>query len=108
MHELNSCRGRRVACEESVVASPCDARLENLQPLAATRFRTTPKALAQLWQCANIKSCMKQYAKILFSILTAMICSIGFAADQPACKTSGKNCPMNKGGACNCGKNCDC
>jgi len=51
---------------------------------------------------------MKQYAKILFTIFTAMICTIGFAADQPACKKSGKNCPMNNGGACNCGKNCDC
>jgi hypothetical protein len=51
---------------------------------------------------------MKQYTKILFAILTAMICSIGFAADQPACKKNGKNCPMNNGGACNCGKNCDC
>jgi len=51
---------------------------------------------------------MKQYAKILFAIFTAMICTIGFAADQPACKKSGKNCPMNNGGACNCGKNCDC
>jgi hypothetical protein len=51
---------------------------------------------------------MKQYAKILFAIVTAMICTIGFAADQPACKKSGKNCPMNNGGACNCGKHCDC
>jgi hypothetical protein len=39
---------------------------------------------------------MKQYAKILFSILTALICAVAFAADQPACKKSGKNCPMNK------------
>ena len=68
----------------------------------------TPKALAQLQLCANIKSCMKHYAKILFSIFAMMICAIGFAADQPACKTSGKNCPMNSGGACNCGKSCDC
>jgi len=51
---------------------------------------------------------MNQYAKILFSILTSMICAIGFAADQPACKTTGKNCPMNNGKACNCGKSCDC
>jgi hypothetical protein len=51
---------------------------------------------------------MKDYAKILLAIVTAMICTIGFAADQPACSKSGKNCPMNNGGACNCGKNCDC
>ena len=47
---------------------------------------------------------MKNYAKILFSILTAMICATALAADQPACKKSGKNCPMNDGKACNCGK----
>jgi hypothetical protein len=41
---------------------------------------------------------MKQYAKILFAIVTAMICTIGFAADQPAYLKSGKNCPMNNGG----------
>src|SRR5258708_8217215 len=51
---------------------------------------------------------MKHYAKILFLIFATMICAIGFAADQPACKTSGKNCPMNNGGACNFGKSCDC
>ena len=52
--------------------------------------------------------CMKNYAKILFSILTAMICATAFAADQPACKKTGKNCPMNDGKACNCGKSCSC
>jgi hypothetical protein len=36
---------------------------------------------------------MKQYAEILFSIFTAMICAIGFAADQPACQKSGKKLP---------------
>ncbi len=52
--------------------------------------------------------CMKNYAKILFSILAAMICATALAADQPACKETGKNCPMNNGKACNCGKSCDC
>jgi hypothetical protein len=52
--------------------------------------------------------CMKTYAKILFSIFTAIICATAFAADQPACKKSGKNCPMNNGKACNCGKSCSC
>jgi len=52
---------------------------------------------------------MKSYAKILISILAAAICATVFAADQPAsCKKSGKNCPMNNGKECNCGKNCDC
>ena len=51
---------------------------------------------------------MKTYAKILFSIFTAIICATAFAADQPACKKSGKNCPMNDGKACNCGKSCSC
>lgn len=51
---------------------------------------------------------MKNYAKILFSVLTAMICAIAFAADQPACQKTGKNCPMNDGKACNCGKSCSC
>ena len=51
---------------------------------------------------------MKKYAKILFSVLTAMICVTAFAADQPACKKSGKNCPMNDGKECNCGKSCNC
>jgi hypothetical protein len=65
-------------------------------------------ALAKLQLCAKIRSCMKQYAKILFSIFTATICAMAFAADQPACQKTGKNCPMNNGGACNCGKSCDC
>ncbi|PYJ26827.1 MAG: hypothetical protein DME80_02800 [Verrucomicrobia bacterium] len=73
-----------------------------------TAVSINPKALAELSRCAKIKSYMTQYAKILFAILTAMVCAIGFAADQPACKKSGKNCPMNNGGACNCGKSCDC
>jgi hypothetical protein len=51
---------------------------------------------------------MKKYTKILFSILAAAICATAFSADQPACKKSGKNCPMNNGKACNCGKSCDC
>jgi hypothetical protein len=89
------------------VQHPADARLTNLSP-PATAVCINLKALAQLWFYTNIKSCMKQYGKILFAIVTAMICTIGFAADQPACSKSGKNCPMNNGGACNCGKNCDC
>ncbi len=51
---------------------------------------------------------MKSYAKIFFSILAAAICASVLATDQPTCKKSGKNCPMNNGKECNCGKNCDC
>jgi len=51
---------------------------------------------------------MRNYAKILFSILASVICLTAFAADQPECKKTGKNCPMNDGKACNCGKSCSC
>ena len=51
---------------------------------------------------------MKDYLKILFSILTAAICTVGFAADKPSCLKTGKNCPMNDNKACNCGKSCTC
>jgi len=52
---------------------------------------------------------MKSYAKILFSILVAAMCTVSFAADKPAgCKKSGKNCPMNDNKECNCGKSCEC
>jgi hypothetical protein len=97
------------AANEFQPASLCDARNSEIcSRCRQLRFLSIPKALAELSRCANIKSYMKQYAKILFTIFTAMICTIGFAADQPACKKSGKNCPMNNGGACNCGKSCDC
>jgi len=51
---------------------------------------------------------MKNYLKILFSILAAAICTVGFAADKPSCAKTGKNCPMNDSKACNCGKGCTC
>jgi len=51
---------------------------------------------------------MKTYTKILFSILTAAICTVGFAADKPNCKKTGKNCPMNDNKECKCGKRGDC
>jgi hypothetical protein len=51
---------------------------------------------------------MKKYGRTIFSVLAAIICASAFAADQPSCKTTGKNCPMNNGKACNCGKSCDC
>jgi hypothetical protein len=54
------------------------------------------------------RSLMNNYLKILFSILTAAICTVGFAADKPNCQKTGKNCPMNDGKACNCGKSCTC
>ena len=51
---------------------------------------------------------MKNYTKILLSILMAVMCTTAFAADKPNCKKTGKNCPMNNGKECNCGKSCDC
>ncbi|PYI44126.1 MAG: hypothetical protein DMF12_01250 [Verrucomicrobia bacterium] len=56
----------------------------------------------------KIQICMKAYTKVLFSVFAAIICATALAADQPACKETGKNCPMNNGKACNCGKSCDC
>jgi hypothetical protein len=64
--------------------------------------------LAQLQLRSKINVGMKNYAKIIFSVVAAIICASTFAADQPACKKTGKNCPMNNGKACNCGKSCDC
>src|SRR5260370_3262635 len=64
--------------------------------------------LALAVAAGEVYSRMKSYTKILFSVLAAVIWATAFAADQPACKKSGKNCPMNNGKACNCGKSCDC
>jgi len=62
---------------------------------------------AQMLSRTKLKP-MKNYAKTLFSILAAAICSTAFAADKPNCKKTGKNCPMNNNKECNCGKSCDC
>ena len=51
---------------------------------------------------------MKSYAKVLFSILAAVVCTTTFAADKPSCKKTRKNCPMNDKKECNCGKDCGC
>ena len=51
---------------------------------------------------------MKNYTKIVVSILAAVICMAAFAADKPSCGKTGKNCPMNDNKECNCGKGCDC
>ena len=51
---------------------------------------------------------MKNYTKILMSILTAVICTTTFAAEKVSCKKTGKNCPMNDKKECNCGKDCGC
>jgi hypothetical protein len=57
----------------------------------------------------NESKSMKNYTKILFSILVATMCTVSFAAEKPAgCKKSGKNCPMNDNKECTCGKACDC
>jgi hypothetical protein len=51
---------------------------------------------------------MKNYTKILLSILVATMCTASFAADKPNCKKTGKKCPMNDNKECNCGKDCGC
>ena len=51
---------------------------------------------------------MKNYTKILFSILVAAMCTVSFAADKPSCKKTGKKCPMNDNKECKCGKDCGC
>jgi hypothetical protein len=51
---------------------------------------------------------MKDYAKIVLSMMLAGICAVSFAADKPNCKKTGKNRPMNNGKECNCGKSCEC
>ena len=60
------------------------------------------------FRVARETALMKNYTKILFSILAAAICSAGFAAEPQSCKKTGKNCPMNDNKKCNCGKNCSC
>ena len=57
--------------------------------------------------CTKIRA-MKNYTKILLSILVAAMCTVSFAAEKPNCKATGKNCPMNKGKICKCGKECGC
>ena len=64
-------------------------------------------ALAWLKNACRIKA-MRNFTKVLFPILTAAICTVGFAADKPSCNKTGKNCPMNDNKECNCGKSCDC
>jgi len=51
---------------------------------------------------------MKNCTKTLLSILLAMICTSGFAAEKVSCKKTRKNCPMNDKKECNCGKDCGC
>ncbi|PYJ73488.1 MAG: hypothetical protein DME75_01410 [Verrucomicrobia bacterium] len=82
--------------------------------LEVLKYKTQPEHrlaiffLALAVAAGEVYGRMKSYTKILFSVLAAVICATAFAADQPACKKSGKNCPMNNGKACNCGKHCDC
>src|SRR4029077_14294829 len=74
-----------------------------------TCYETTPLTfLTGVRGTRERRLVMKNYLKILFSILTAAICTVGFAADKPSCAKTGKNCPMNDNKACNCGKSCTC
>jgi len=79
--------------------------LTRLRPAAAATFIAFSLAPCGI---ANQTNLMKNYTKILFSILVAAVCTVTFAADKPYCKKTGKNCPMNNGKECNCGKSCDC
>ena len=69
--------------------------------------RSSSFASAQTISRTRLKL-MKNYTKILFSIMVAAMCTVSFAADKPNCKKTGKNCPMNDNKECNCGKSCDC
>ena len=69
--------------------------------------RSLFSASAQLISWTKLEP-MKNYTKILLSILAAVICTTAFAADKPNCKKTGKNCPMNDNKECNCGKSCAC
>jgi len=51
---------------------------------------------------------MKNYLKILLSILMAVMCTTTFTAEKQSCKKTRKNCPMNDKKECNCGKDCGC
>jgi hypothetical protein len=51
---------------------------------------------------------MKKVSRIVFAVLLSALCMTTFAADKPSCKKTGKNCPMNENGKCNCGKDCSC
>jgi hypothetical protein len=75
--------------------------------------QVTPRGAMAIFPLASFRiaaetGLMKNYTKILFSILAAAICSAGFAAEPQSCKKTGKNCPMNDNKKCNCGKNCSC
>jgi hypothetical protein len=52
-------------------------------------------ALAHNIDTASETQAIKNYVKILFSILAAAIFTAVFAADAPTCKRSGRNCPTH-------------
>jgi hypothetical protein len=102
-----------------ILALPIPLGLRGVQPVSANRGsrerdailvrlrRHSDFALAS-FLVARETARMKNYTKILFSILAAAICSAGVAAEPQSCKKTGKNCPMNDNKKCNCGKNCSC
>ena len=56
-------------------------------------------------------SCKRMIQSLKFCLRNsqqAMTCASWICGRSACLKTSGKNCPMNSGGACNCGKSCDC
>jgi hypothetical protein len=83
--------------------------LPSFQPSFSAKLRHGAKLISTsdaLFMDEN--EAMKNYTKILFSLLAAVICTATFAAEKPNCKKTGKNCPMNDKKECNCGKDCGC
>lgn len=91
-----------LSCARNIALSLIDPKSEMFK-----RFRLRRALLIFLltvMASVNQTNAMKHYSKILFSILVAAMCTVSFAADKPNCNKTGKNRPMNKGKACNCGK----
>ena len=57
--------------------------------------------------CAKQTQIMTKHTKALFSILLAVLWGAAFAADEPNCKNTGKNCSLNNGKECIC-RICGC
>ena len=108
-HYRTNCRTNR--CRASASLAGWKSRVSITQIEAAENSRSPsdgPLLLAGIRSSPERRLLMTSYFKILFSILAAAICILSFAADKPSCQKTGKNCPMNDGKACNCGKSCTC
>jgi len=70
MHELNSCRSRRVACEKSVAASLCDARLG----------RCSRMPLAAVWQLSTLNPQLSTIPDVYLRFLRSWVESTAVAS----------------------------